>query len=690
MGLSLRAFPVWLSCALMLGFTVPAGLSAAAQDRTPAAVTDDVPASQEPAHIALVDGAAVLEREGRGEQAHAGVPLLHGDRLRTTEGRVEVLFPDGSTLYADRYTQVDFLSDDLARVPAGRVTIVLAGAGDDRREVRYQVDTPGGVARLLMPGEYRIALLDSPEGRATETVLAVVRGEAELSTEAGAVPVRAGERSIARDRAAPSFPLAFNSARLDAFDAWTEQRRRARTGAASTEYLPQALYAYGPTFDRYGAWRYMDPYGHVWFPHAHHDWRPYYDGYWSYLAPYGWTWISFDPWGWPTHHYGRWGRSSLGAWFWIPLTRWGAAWVSWATAPGYLAWCPLGWNNRPVFSFSVFASWHDPFWGWTVISSRSFRPGLRIHTVAVQYDHLRATRPAFVERPPAPLVAAREIAPLRAPTRRGGVVVGRVIPRSLAVDPRRSGGTSGAPGWTGEPTAPGERLTVRTAPQAPARSTTPSSVLWGPGSRTRAEVPDAQLRTPDRRALPRERLGSPGGVTRPAGSDASRAQPPLSETGIDRFRARPAPNDESRGWSLPRGPARPESRPLEDRIGEPRRTPRARPTDDAPERPAWPRAIPPRFEVPRATPPVSEAPRAVPRGFEAPGSTPRPYDRPRAAAPRYEAPRALPRFDGGPRPEPSAPPARMVPPPRPSGPPPDRAPDGGGGGEHRPARRRGA
>ena len=42
------------------------------------------------------------------------------------------------------------------------------------------------------------------------------------------------------------------------------------------------------------------------------------------------------------------GLNAGGAWFWIPSAGWGAAWVNWAVAPGYVGWCPLGWNNRPV------------------------------------------------------------------------------------------------------------------------------------------------------------------------------------------------------------------------------------------------------------------------------------------------------------------------------------------------------
>src|SRR5690348_12741492 len=51
-----------------------------------------------PAHIAVIDGVATLERDGRASAAEENAPLLAGDRLRTDDGRVEVLFADGSVL----------------------------------------------------------------------------------------------------------------------------------------------------------------------------------------------------------------------------------------------------------------------------------------------------------------------------------------------------------------------------------------------------------------------------------------------------------------------------------------------------------------------------------------------------------------------------------------------------------------
>jgi hypothetical protein len=140
-------------------------------------------------------------------------------------------------------------------------------------------------------------------------------------------------------------------------------------GAMSAPYLPQDLKMYGSTFDQYGTWRYAPDYGYVWYPMVAADWRPYYYGYWEPVRRYGWTWIGSDVWAWPTHHYGRWGYRS-GAWFWVPDRTFAAAWVSWGSAPGYVSWCPLGFDNRPVFAASIGGGTH---WsGWTVVSRTHF------------------------------------------------------------------------------------------------------------------------------------------------------------------------------------------------------------------------------------------------------------------------------------------------------------------------------
>jgi hypothetical protein len=297
-----------------------------------AAIAQDAPASDPPAHISLVDGQAVLERDGRTDASPASMPLLAGDRLRTQVGRVEVLFADGSTLHLDTHTVADVQSDEVLRLLEGRIRLAFVGPV---RDISYRIDAPSAWVQITERGEYRLSIL-----RDGDVELAVLRGSAELVNEQGRTFIRAGERTFAREGSAPSQPYVYNSAAWDAFDRWSEGRRDQRLGV-SAQYLPNDVRPYAAAFDQYGSWRYEPQYGQVWYPRVDVGWRPYYRGRWVSLRPYGWTWIAGgDPWGWPTHHYGRWGVSA-GAWFWIPGRQWGPAWVSWAYATDYVSWCAV-------------------------------------------------------------------------------------------------------------------------------------------------------------------------------------------------------------------------------------------------------------------------------------------------------------------------------------------------------------
>jgi hypothetical protein len=385
-----------------------------------------------PAYLSLVDGAVTLEREARAEQAHINMPLLPADRLSTGAGRAEIQFPDGSLLHVDRSTRIDVLSNSLLRLRDGRVIFVVTGGDRERPALDYQLDAPPGSVQVITPGEFRIATYGTPSGG--EISLEVITGRANLFTDVGLVEVRAGERSVARDGLKPAYPVAFNAARLDAFTEWSENRRNELRGYASSRYLPEDLQYYSSTFDRYGRWDTVEPYGDVWYPSVTVGWRPYYRGYWNHLPRYGWTWIDYDVWGWPTHHYGRWGFRA-GLWFWIPARHWGPAWVSWAFAPGYVSWCPLGWNNRPLFNIWTSNRYYygtrayDPWSAWTVVPRHAFGGRTRVEAVAVRGGTLApSTRAAFaVQRvPPA---APTEFAVSRRSLQAQAPAVPRALPR---------------------------------------------------------------------------------------------------------------------------------------------------------------------------------------------------------------------------------------------------------------------
>ncbi len=476
-----------------------------------AAAAQDV-SSEPPAHVSYVDGGAVLERNGQADASPENMPILAGDRVRTEAGRVEILFVDGSTLHLDAHTIVDFQSDELVRLLDGRVRLSIPGPD---RQVNYRIDAPAASVNIDSPGDYRVSVL--PTDREPEVELLVLRGAAELVNDQGRTPLRAGQRAAARGNAAPSYAYAFNSASWDAFDRWSEARRNQRL-AVSTQYLPEEVRPYAASFEGAGDWRYESSYGYVWYPAVSTGWRPYRNGRWVSLRPYGWTWVGAAVWDWPTHHYGRWGLSA-GAWFWIPGRSWAPAWVSWAYAPGYVSWCPLGWNNRAVVQLvSVPGRAYNPWRAWTAVPDRHFGRGY-VRDVATRNVYPGSSR-GFVTAERAPDVR------------------GHAVPRSSA--PIRIAGTSPGRSSTGSP------VYTNLEPGGARVTGGRSRTMVGPSRAT--PLPSAPRPTPDSldgaRAVSRETAGATNGVPyRPRAGEVNAPYPgatvtaPSGTNGIGRERA---------------------------------------------------------------------------------------------------------------------------------------------------------
>jgi Family of unknown function (DUF6600)/FecR protein len=592
-----------------------------------------------PAHVAYLVGTVTLERDGALDSASVNMPIVAGDRLRTSMGRVELLFPDGSALDLDENSSLDVLSPTLVRLAAGRAMMMVAGASDPSAAVRYQIDTPVASVRTDGPGEFRVAVLISRDG---ETELAVVRGLASLATERSEIAVRAGQRTVASENGAPSVPQSFNSARFDEFDRWVAERRDDRMAASSARYLPRELQTYGGTLDRYGSWQQTAPYGYVWYPNVSADWRPYYDGSWSPIPSYGWTWIGADPWSWPTHHYGRWGHAGA-RWFWIPGRTWGPAWVSWAAAPGYVSWCPLGFDGRPVFALSIGGS--NSWAGWTVVPRGSFGfRNARVNRYAIQPHLLPRSTPFIVQ----------SVAPVAVPRRAEARVNEGGDRRRASPDLGRRARTneSGPPGDRRQTAADrgagiGERAVPRPssgdprspAPNAGAAPRFRDDRVFSPGRRLEADspastrgfrqpLPDGGRARPVERATPTSR---PGRVEETAPRDAGPSRDPR------RFSAGAPRANDDRPIAPPTTPnARRAPEAAAPRYGRPgveRQTPSAPPSPRPIERP-----------VERAPRPPDDR-RATPRG--APASAP-PAGGGERSAGRAEShgERAVPRGDG--------------------------------------------
>ena len=605
-----------------------------------------------PAHLSFVEGSVTLERDGRLEPAEANIALLAGDRLRTRgSGRVEIMFADGSALTVDEHSELDLLSDTLVRLLDGQMRLSITRA---TAALEYRVDAPAASVWIRAPGDYKVRVRND---RRPEVLLTVIRGSAELVNEFGRSLVRAGTEALATPDLAPSLPYAVNSASYDDFDRWTENLRDDRVGATSVRYLPTELRYYSGAFDDYGAWNYVAPHGYVWYPRVQSSWRPYSVGRWSMTAHFGWFWVGIDRWSWPTHHYGRWGYSS-GGWYWIPDRRWGPAWVAWGGAPGYVSWCPVGFDGRPVIGFST--TYWDPWRAWTIVPARSFGHNLWVTQHVVVHTAIAPSiRSQFVERRSAPVITGYAVPrngaePLRAPTMARTSTAARTRtappageewrqPRSSAQaargDAASSPSRSAVPRDTGRPTVGTTDPSTRTEPDrggAAARSR-----ATAPADRGALPVdPDRSDRTePSRSAAPR------GGVPRVSVPEVN--APRVTSPRVDSPRIG---EPDGRSRAVPRG--------QDPQVSEPPRAERPSAGDARGDRSAAPRTPPPAFE-----------PRNDDRGrARAPSAEP---SRPSAPPPAPEPDRARSR-GGVERPAPSAPP-----PPQASQPARSRGGDGG-------------
>jgi hypothetical protein len=651
------------------------------RDPAPAArdFRDDVPA-----HLAVIDGSVTLERGGRFEPAEMNLPLLAGDRIRTQSGRVEIRFEDGSAFYLDESAQLDLLGDGLARLIEGQLRLAITRA---TTSLEYRVDTPAASVWIRAAGEYRVESYMTREA-GPETDLTVIRGTAEIENDEGRTTVRAGQHAYASLAVAPSRAMPVNSAVWDEFDEWTEDQREANIGTVSVRYLPENVRAYGASFDHYGTWSYAAPHGYVWYPRVAPGWRPYSHGRWSFTAHYGWAWVGIDRWSWPTHHYGSWGFSA-GGWYWVPGSVWAPAWVSWASAPGYVGWCPVGWNGRPVVGFYASAGYAvNPWEAWTILPVTAFGPSVWVTQHVVAPHRIPPTvRGQFAERPGAPRVAgtstARYIEPVRAPT----------APRRTAV-PRRAT-TDASAGWSAEmqgatprpsravastssmPSASGARAASVSAPsRAPAAvprtwevdpATAATSSLGG-GARTARPTTREQPASIDPDAGDRTAPSRSRAVPSSGRVDAPRVEAPSAS-------ARPAPSTGpviiyGSGRANPGArPAPPTAQPTEEpAAAAPSRVSRSRApsSDSAPPASAGP---PP---AARPSPPSSSAGsanegRAPSRAVERPSRSAPAAPAPGSAPPPQSTGEAPSRSRGTP-----APPAALPAPSR-----------GGGGGEPR-------
>jgi len=301
------------------------------------------------ARLSFVEGKAFVQRASDlgYEEGALNMPITEGDRIGTSEGRVEVHFGKGNYIRLDNDTKVDVLNlpkkdDDVARlrVWSGNVFLVV---GTLKKEKGIELHTADSSFYVLDRGVFRVNVREN-----SDTEIQVYEGLIEAAGEEGSTLLKASQKlEIAEGRFAAK-PTSFIAVADDSFDRFNESRTSVTGREFAQGRLPEELSDFEGELEEYGEWTYLAPYGNVWIPNdIDDDWRPYYNGRWSWLPLSGWTWWPYEPWGWSTFHYGRWHWGNDFGWYWIPMNLWGPGWVNWWWDDFYFGWAPLSYWGYP-------------------------------------------------------------------------------------------------------------------------------------------------------------------------------------------------------------------------------------------------------------------------------------------------------------------------------------------------------
>jgi hypothetical protein len=299
-------------------------------------------------YISYVERYATLNPAQNQETLDAVVnmPVLTGDRLDTSRGaRVEVQLADGSTVWVDEFSTLDFDAIALSRDnPADKTALYLSQgtvgveipptAGGDGA---MRLDSPAGTLYLDRPGLYRVDLSGN------EVHVQSYTGLAELPVGVGSALLRGGEEATLDQGG--DLQKATLSESTDDFWNWVQERRQPASSGVTAEHVDARDASRAAVLDNYGDWVYVPTFSSwMWRPRVAVGWIPYSYGRWSW-TPVGWDWISYEPWGWYPFHYGSWYLSAEFGWVWGWDSVWSPAWVYWMYTPGYVGWCPRGYYD---------------------------------------------------------------------------------------------------------------------------------------------------------------------------------------------------------------------------------------------------------------------------------------------------------------------------------------------------------
>jgi FecR protein len=292
---------------------------------------DDAPeVTDRVARISFIRGDVQIRRGGGDdwERAALNLPVVEGDELTTgPDARIEIQFDsyNFARVAENSYLKITTLRDEgvALSIPEGTLSARILNYDKDR--AFFEIDAPQSTISVERAGMYRV---DSGDKNSNEVHVAVTEdGEARVYSENSGFTLKNGRSArvfLSNDRAG-EWDNAAASQFSDEFDSWSLDRdaqiAKRMQNSAYDKYYDRDIYG-AEDLSEYGEWINSKKYGHVWRPYptsvaSYSNWSPYRYGAWRWVPPYGWVWVNDEPWGWATYHHGRWVYEDDN-WYWAP------------------------------------------------------------------------------------------------------------------------------------------------------------------------------------------------------------------------------------------------------------------------------------------------------------------------------------------------------------------------------------
>ncbi|HEV2489011.1 MAG TPA: DUF6600 domain-containing protein [Candidatus Acidoferrales bacterium] len=294
--------------------------------------------------LSYVSGDVQVNRGGHSnwEQGLANMPIEQGFTIGTNDGRAEVEFEDGATIWIAENTVVQFT--ELSLSEGGRISHLTMAQGT----VTAFANLKSADSFTLSAGQVQASVTKRAMFRMDAfhdgASISVQSGSVDANSPAGMKTVPHGETFAFNAKIQNTAALRQNP-KSDSWDRWVSVREHfGEAGSAQGGYFANSPFTYGMgDMAAYGSWNYFPGYGYGWQPLGMGScWMPFMDGQWASYPGLGWTWISDEPWGWVPYHFGSWNYSPAYGWMWMPgdSNSWDPAPVQWYDASNQIAWSP--------------------------------------------------------------------------------------------------------------------------------------------------------------------------------------------------------------------------------------------------------------------------------------------------------------------------------------------------------------